>query len=218
MANRTVQILGQGYGSNPAEITVTSNGNTVFSGTVNTLNQPLPELPDPSVQLTNVLCSFEIDAEFTGQIPMSCTVSSGTVMFADIQTNYKQLPNPVYTTEQFSTLIDSATTQVDRVAIRQSVANPPLSQQDIDILSNPPYLTEQQTEICVAHNCTTSISSGPLGYGPINKDGDPRSSITIDGIPRTPDHQGLPGPWWWTISNGSTLAYLLEVNCNVDLL
>ena len=217
MANRTVQILGQGYGSSPAEITVTSNGNIVFSGTVNTADQPLPVLPDPSVQLTNVLCSFEIDMAFTGQIPMSCTVSSGTVIFADILANYKQIPNPVYTTEQFSTLIDPATTQADRVAIRESVANPSLSQQDIDILLNPPYLTEQQTEICVVHNCTTFVSSGVDGYEPLDNT-DARSSVTIDGIVQTPNHGDLPGTWWWRISNGSTLAYLLEVNSSGDLL
>ena len=86
MANRTVQLLGQGYGASPAEITVTVNGNIVFSGTVNTVDQPLPAQPT-SVMLTDTLCVFELDGAITGEIPMTCAVSSGTVIFTKILSN-----------------------------------------------------------------------------------------------------------------------------------
>jgi hypothetical protein len=211
MANRTVQILGQGYGANPAQITVTANGNTVFSGTVSSIDQSPPSLPNLNINLAEILCTFEIDQAFTGQIPMTCAVSSGTVIFAQIYANYVAIPNPVYTQEQLATLIDPATAQADRVAIYTQVANPSLSQTDIDNLQDPSVSPAQQEAILVAHNCQINISSGDAGYGQIDNT-DARSSVTIDGIARTPDHGDLPGTWWWTISAGSTLAYQLDVD------
>ncbi len=211
MANRTVQIRGQGYGPSPAQITVTANGNTVFSGTIATVDQPWPALPSLAINLPEILCTFEIDLAFTGQIPMTCTVNSGTTIFAAIFANYVPIPNPVYTPEQIATLTNPDTTQADRVAIYTQVASPPLSQQDIDTLLDPASTPEQKNTILVAHNCRPYISSGASGYGPIDNT-DPRSSVTIDGIAQTPDRTDLQGPWWWEILTGSSLAYQLDVD------
>ena len=208
---RTIQIRGQGYGTSPAQITVTANGNTVFSGTIATVNQPLPALPDLAINLPEILCTFEIDLAFTGQIPMTCTVNSGTTIFAEIYANYVQIPNPVYTPAQIATLTNPDTTQADRVTIYTQGANPPLSQQDIDTLLDPASTPEQIKAILVAHNCLPYIPSGTSGYGPIDKI-DSRSSVTINGIAQTPDHSELPGTWWWTVGTGSSLAYQLNVD------
>lgn len=212
MANRTVQILGQGYGANPAQITVTANGNTVFSGAVNTVDQTVPTLPNLGLQnIATILCTFEIDLAFTGQIPMTCVVNSGTVIFAQILANYIQIANPVYTPEQVSTLNNLTTSLADRVAIYTQVANPALSQSDIDALLDPATTTEQRNIILAAHNCMTYISSGANGYGMIDNT-DPRSAVSIDGIAQIPDHGELAGAWWWTIYPGSTLSYQLDVD------
>jgi len=211
MTMRTIQILGQGYGSSPAQITVTSNGTTVFSGAVNTVDQPLPVLPNLAVDLSNILCTFEIDQAFTGQIPMTCAVSSGTVIFAQIYANYVAILNPVYTPEQITILTSPTTTQAERVTIYTQVANPPLSQTDIDTLLDPAATQEQKNAIIAAHNCTTEISSGVDGFGSIDNT-DARSSVAINGIAQTPDHGELPGTWWWAINAGSTLSYQLDVD------
>jgi hypothetical protein len=211
MANRTVQILGQGYGANPAQITVTANGNTVFSGTVSAVDQPLPALPNLDINLSEILCTFEIDQAFTGQIPMTCAVSSGTVIFAQIYANYVAILNPVYTPEQITILTSPTTTQAERVTIYTQVANPPLSQTDIDTLLDPAATQEQKNAIIAAHNCTTEISSGVDGFGSIDNT-DARSSVAINGIAQTPDHGELPGTWWWAINAGSTLSYQLDVD------
>ena len=71
MATRTIQLLGQGYGATPAQITVTANGNTVYSGPVNTVNEPVPLLPNTQLSLQNILCTVEIDQAFVGQMPMT---------------------------------------------------------------------------------------------------------------------------------------------------
>ena len=211
MPNRTVQLLGQGYGSNPAQITVTANGNPVFSGPVNTVDQPVPALPNMDTNLNNILCNFEIDQSFTGQIPMTCAVSSGTVIFSLILANYVPIPNPVYTQAQLDVIADPSAPEADKVAIYTQVANPPLSQADIDALLDPAVTPKQKSEILIAHNCQTPISSGANGYGSIDNISDARSSVFIDGIEQIPDHGELPGTWWWKISLGSTLAYQLDV-------
>jgi hypothetical protein len=212
MANRTVQIRGQGYGTSPAQITVAANGNTVFSGTIATVDQPLPALPMfLPANLAEILCTFEIDLAFTGQIPMTCVVNSGKVIFAEIFANYVLIINPVYTSEQIATLTNPSTTQADRVIIYTQVANPPLSQQDIDTLLDPAATPEQKNTILVAHNCQTRIPSGASGYGPIDNT-DSRSSVTIDGTAQMPDHGELPGTWWWAVGTGSVLAYQLDVD------
>ena len=211
MAIRTVQLLGQGYGTNPAQITVTANGNTVFLGTVPTADQPVPALPNLEINLNNILCTFEIDTAFVGEIPITCAVSAGTVVFSEIYANYVAIPNPVYTPAQITTLTNPDTTQADRVAIYTQVAVPALSQADIDILMDPAATPEQKNAILVAHNCTTTISTGASGYGFIDNT-DPRSSVVIDGIVQTPDHAELPGTWWWTINAGSTMTYQLQVD------
>jgi hypothetical protein len=210
MANRTVEILGQGYGASPAQITVTANGNTVFSGTVNTVDQPVPALPNLELNLTNTLCTFEIDQAFSGELPMTCTVSTGTVIFAQVLANYSGMTNPVYTTPQATIVNNPATTQADRVAIYTQVASPALSQQDIDTLLDPAASMATKDTILAAHNCLPIISSGAGGYVEISKT-DARNSVSIDGIAQTPDHGELPGTWWWTINAGSTLAYDLDV-------
>ena len=216
MPIRTVQIQGQGYGSTSAQITVTANANTVFSGTVNTVDQPVPSLPNADIDLSNVLCTFEIDTAFTGQIPMTCQVFSGTVIFADILANYYgRIPNPVYTPEQIAILNDPATPQADRVAIFTQVAVPALSQAEIDLLLDPATPLSEAKAITAAHSCQATIPSGPDLYRPIDVSDDPRSSVVIDGIAQTPDHSELPGAWWWTITSGSTLAYELNVDPGV---
>jgi hypothetical protein len=211
MPIRTVQILGQGYGSTPSQITVTANGNTVFSGTVDTVNQPLPVLPNPEINLNNVLCTFEIDTAFVGEIPMTCAVSAGTVIFTQIYANYVPILNPVYTPAQIDTLSNPATTQADRVTIYTQVAVPALSQADIDVLLDSTSTPVQKNTILVAHNCTTYISSGATLYGEIDNT-DPRSSVVINGTPQTPNRGELAGAWWWTINTGSTMTYQLEVH------
>jgi hypothetical protein len=211
MAIRTVQILGQGYGTNPAGITVAAGGNTVFSGTVPTVDQPVPALPNAEINLNNVLCTFEIDTAFVGEIPMTCAVSAGTVIFSSIYANYTTIPNSVYTLAQIDTLNNPATTQAERVAIYIQMAIPALSQAEIDLLSDPATLNAQKNAILVAHNCTPAISSGPSTYGKLAHT-DPRSSVVIDGIAQTPKRGELTGTWWWVINTGSTMAYQLQVD------
>jgi hypothetical protein len=88
MTNRTIQVHGQGIGAIPAAITVTFNGNVVFSGEIPTLNQPISQ----NIENPPVLFSFEVPVDTHGQFPQTVTVNSGTVAFGFISANYNQYP------------------------------------------------------------------------------------------------------------------------------
>lgn len=211
MANRTVQILGQGYGASPAQVTVTANGNTVFSGSVSSIDQPVPSLPSPGLNLSEILCTFEIDQAFTGQIPMTCEVTVGTVIFSTISVNYVMVPNPIYTAEQYSVLTNPTSTDEQRNAIILAApAVPPLSAEDIALIQGPDTPPDQYIAVLNAHNLQSNVNGGVDIFGPIS-DNDPRTNVYLNGILQNPDRTDLAGTWWWHMYAGSTLSYDLTV-------
>lgn len=85
MANRTLQFYGKGYGSSPAEITVKLDNEIVFDGAVPTADQiEVDHSPDAQV----VLFTCEVPVLFEGKMPMSVTVNTGTVVFAEVKGNH----------------------------------------------------------------------------------------------------------------------------------
>jgi hypothetical protein len=84
MTTRTFNQLLQGYGSEAITAVATIDGAQVFSGTVNTLDQPLPDLPDNN---DYGVATFEWNKpiEFEGQITMTVahTGESGVIMITD---------------------------------------------------------------------------------------------------------------------------------------
>jgi hypothetical protein len=90
--NRKLQFYGQGYGSDPASITVVLNNNTIYSGTVPTINEPPVDKPvtDQVVLFTTDEIS-DINTDFEGTLPLITTVNSGVVLFGPIQSNYNAI-------------------------------------------------------------------------------------------------------------------------------
>ena len=96
MTTRTVKIFGLAYGSSPAEISVTLDGAPVYTGTVSTLDQlPLSGPDTEMVDATTEFCTFEIPMDFEGTKPMTCSVTNGTVIFAQITANYCVIGNAI---------------------------------------------------------------------------------------------------------------------------
>lgn len=212
MAIRTVQILGMGFGADPAQVVVTASGNQVYSGPVTTLNEPVWMLPNPDLVADQAqLFTFEIDTDFSGSLPMTCEVTNGTVIFGDITATYSTIPNPAFTLEQIQILNNPATSRSTRNAIYIPVANPPFSTEELEIIENPATSTAAYDDVINAHGCAIGVSSGSSNFGPIAGN-DPRDNVYINGVQQVPDHEELPGEWWWTVSQGSILSYDLQVN------
>jgi streptogramin lyase len=94
MTTRTVKIFGLAYGSTPAEIAVTLDGVSVYTGTVTTADTPTPSMPNPDLTNTTIeFCSFEIPMDFEGTKSMTCAVTNGTVIFAQVVANYCVIAN-----------------------------------------------------------------------------------------------------------------------------
>lgn len=211
MAIRTLQFQGIGFGTSPASITVTANGDQIFSGTVTTVDQPVPVLPNFELTPDQVtLFTFEIDTAFSGQIPMTCTVNNGTVIFGEVLANYIGISNPVYSAEQFATLTNPATTRSQRLAIWTQTASVAFTTEELATLEDPSTSQSAVTQIVNAHGCALYTSGGSSEYGSIDST-DARSNAFIDGVAQLPERGDLPGTWWWTIENGSTLSYNLDV-------
>lgn len=85
MATRTIQLIGTAYStSGDVSLVVNFNGTEVFNGTVTTTNSEPPAQGSGG----SALCTWTVDTDTTGSIPMSIAVSGGTLHFSDLQGNY----------------------------------------------------------------------------------------------------------------------------------
>ena len=86
MTNRTIKVLGWGDKSkSPANITVTLDGEQVFSGLVN-----LEEF-SPDSNFAPVLFTVEVPVEFEGTKALKITVADAAVRFGQIIANYSEI-------------------------------------------------------------------------------------------------------------------------------
>jgi hypothetical protein len=80
MVNRTIQFFGYAYGDVPVQLSAQINGQTVFSGAVETVNQTIPS-GQIDMSAAPVLFSVEnsplFPVEFSGSYPMTVTVETG---------------------------------------------------------------------------------------------------------------------------------------------
>lgn len=206
MANRTIQLFGQGYGSAPAAMTVNCNGVPVFSGQVPTLDAPTPVMIPNMNRSTNLvlLCSFEMAMSAEGLVPMTVEVTSGAVLLADAKSNYQMVLNPVYSDEQLAALGRLNITANEKLAIYDSVANPPFSEAEKTALLDITASDTDTDAILLEHNCQLMVPTGPALEFTQN---DPRHNVVIDDVPQQPDASGFTGgTWWWMLRKDSTMT------------
>jgi len=215
MTNRTLQFWGQGYGSTPATVTVSLNGTTVYTGEVPTIDAPKTLWADQILLFT----TGEIPVEFSGSIPMTCTVNSGTVVFAWIYANYVPVTNPIFTPKQLVILTDPTTTRTEFFAIVEPLANPPFSSADLAVLEDPSTPYSECVAILTAHGVNTLISGGPSYFNDNFWHGVSRENIIINGVPGAtpiPRPKELSGHWFWELSQGNTLVCDLNIDPGME--
>lgn len=93
MANRTLKIYGQGYGSTPVSLEITLDGTTVFSGAIDTVDEAWQPTPDLNANTAPVIVTIAdsalVPTEFSGSLPMTVTVTGGSAVYlGDIYCNY----------------------------------------------------------------------------------------------------------------------------------
>lgn len=213
MTNKTVQIRGYGFGPSDATTTVTLDGNTIFTGAVPTTNQPVPSLPDTGLLGESVvLFSFEVPVDFQGTKPMTCQVTNGTIVFADIFSNYYPMYNPVFSAEELAILESNNTNAQQAYNVYAPHATYPFTQEETDILVNDATSLATQRSIRAPHGVTVYVSSGPNNFSSVQS-WDPRVDVFIDGVEQPPNSEGQ---MWWIVGNGSTLSYNLNLRSGLE--
>lgn len=219
MTNRTFKFYGKGYAPDPVSITATANGNVVFSGTVPTVNEPLP-YPDESTAGFEVLFSMDMPLAVTGLIPMSVQVTAGGeapdsgICFGGTQVNYGYIPNPVYSSAQYQ-VMQTAPRSAEALNIITTLANPAFSTEEIATLSDPATTDAVFDQMLGQHGIAVNIMGGASNFShSFTPEGDSRTNVTLDGTPMTtpnPRPAGKTGNWIWKVPTGSTLAFDLIV-------
>lgn len=216
--NRTLKFYGKGFGSSPVSINVTANGNVIYNGEVSTVDEPFTSDWFPPDQY-NELFTTEIPVDFSGGIPFTVSVNSGTgFKLAQTTANYVMAPNPVYSSEQLATVVATPRNPTSR-AIYESLSNPPFTQQDIDVLTNPNTTQQDFDALLALHNLSPRIPGGATKFNDNYYPNDSRTNVTLDGIPVSPPDprpSGQVGQWTWDILPGSILAFTLMVNAGVQ--
>lgn len=216
MTTRTFQFYGMGYGSETTTITATMDGTVVFNGEVETL--PIKPSPtDPKVILYTV---DGIPVDFVGSKTMTVTVNSGNLILGDIMANYGASQNTVYTPEQYLLVTTENMTPEQKIqaeAVLTSLAVPPLSDAEVEILRDPSTTTTQFNEVLGAHGLEFLIPTGANGFTDNFAPVDVRSNIILNGVPVPPPARpvGAVGTWHWQIVDGDVFVYDLRIDFGV---
>jgi hypothetical protein len=223
--NRIVQFWGQGYSNpptvglalTPCTITATVGGNVVFSGPIPTTeSSDILRLPTDQ----QVLFTCEIPLLTAGNtlytIPVSLDITGDDVFLEQIESNYSEILNPVYTPEQSAIVGDQSAPVEEKIAIWELVAVPPLSAEDIAVLTENVWATTEP--ILITHNLMVTISSGPTGFYGIAH-GDARSNVVITNAtysnpPPDPRPPNDIGSWGWEVevASGQTATMAFDMN------
>ena len=228
MANRTIQFCGYAYGNVPVQMNAFINGQPVFSGAVDTLNENIPVL---TVDMTNAPVLFSVvesalfPTTFAGSYPMTVSVATGNgILLSHTNSNYMPtVKNPV----EFSGSINGTTLSISSIASGEIIVGQRI--QGTGIAEGTRIVSGSGSTWEVDTNQTaieTPITGGipvvgtadvfiPCFYGtPANSEGTPdsRSSVQINGVSQVPPTMPSNGLWTWEVATGSTL----ECNFNVS--
>lgn len=214
MTKRTIQFYGQGWGVNTTEITATFQGQTVYTGPVPTFSDVLPQNEMP------VLFSVDsLDVTDQGAFAVTITPTSGDLVVSYVLANYTLIINPIYSWEQWEIITDSSK-QAQALEIISSLANPPFSDAEIEILVNPESTQQERDAILAAHGVSYTVSTGPTGFSVAIWDSDSRTNVTINGevpiAPPVPRPANLQGDWVYYVLANQPMAFDLNIVAGLE--
>lgn len=238
MANRTLQFYGYAYGNTPVQLNAHINGQVVFSGPVSTIDTPIP--PPPSdMTSAPVLFSVEnsalVPTEFSGSLPMTVSVATGTgVVLGEIYCNYMPTGNVVVTDEvtMANSSISGTTLTVGSVTSGTITIGQSIGDADGTVIAPDTIITAGSGSIWTV-NISQTVAPMTIQGGiavpvpgdaatfvdcfdgtPANSEGTPdsRSNVTIDNVTQVPPEPVSEGQWTWKVPQGSTIAYNLNVS------
>lgn len=214
MTQRTIQFYGQGLGSATAEITVTLQGQTVFSGPVSTAPDILP--PD-QIPVLFSLNNFAVTDQ--GSFPITITPTVGDVVVSKVLANYTLIINPVYTWDQWEIITDPSQ-QEQALEIISSLANPPFSEAELAVLVDPNTTQAERDAILAAHGVSYTVNTGADGFSDDFWEGDSRTNVTIDGQvpfePPTPRPDNFEGDWGYVVPNDQVMTFDFNLTAGVE--
>ena len=206
MTTRIFQQHARGYGAAPTNITVTLDGQEIFSGPILTENSPLPVLPDPDINITNEIFTWEKDSTFSGTMELAITVSGSPLLLADTLANYPT-NSPEYADQfvGFYSYVDGGTEysdpftneQIDGIPVSR-IADPALSGQwwwkimPGSVFTATININASVQPYVVFDSVPGSISAGSIG----------EFSVSMPSVsPEFP----LPRTLVWQVQNGTTV-------------
>jgi hypothetical protein len=81
MTVRNFNQYALGFGPVPCQVVFQIDNNTVFNGTVSTLDEPIPSLPNPEYMVDNAAWTWQDDVEFSGTKFISVAVTGSALLF-----------------------------------------------------------------------------------------------------------------------------------------
>lgn len=214
MTQRTIQFYGQGLGSGTAEITVTFQGQTVYNG-------PIPTAPDvlPPAEMPVLFSINTLNVTDSGTFAVTITPTVEEVVVANVLANYTLIINPIYSWQEWEIITDPSK-QEQALEIISSLANPPFSESELAILSNPDSTQQERDAILAAHGVSYTVSSGPDVFLDDFWDGDSRTNVTINGqippSPPVPRPENLEGDWTYYVPTNQTMAFDFNLEAGLE--
>lgn len=214
MTQRTIKFYGQGLASGTAEITVTLQGQTVFSGPVYTS----PDILAPEhIPVLFSLNNFAVTDQ--GSFPITITPTVGDVVVSKVLANYTLIINPVYTWDQWEIITDPSQ-QEQALEIISSLANPPFSEAELAVLVDPNSTQAERDAILAAHGVSYTVNTGSTGFSDDFWEGDSRTNVTVGGQvppePPTPRPGDLQGDWGYVVPNNQVMTFNFNLTAGVE--
>lgn len=217
--DRTIKFLGYAYSETSVSLAVTSNGSTLFSGTVPLSGTDVSQQATVGTQNPQAeLFTFPLDVTFNGTLPMSIQVTGGTIVLSPVYANYNTWAKPIV--NALNQLYDGVTYKIVTAGDTPwTMIGAPNGNVGTEfVATNLTYGSGLWGTGTAEQQLVPSYSPGTVdGWGPVYHSAGPnadcRNNVIIDGIAQSQPSNS--GTYWWTVGPNSTMTFDLSVDAGV---